>query len=148
VADVLGDPAIDVVHVCTPNATHVQLATAAMEAGKHVVVEKPLALSPDEADRLVALALNRGLHAAVAFTYRGYPMVRRARSEVAAGRLGAVRMAHGSYLQDWLLEASDYNWRVEPVAGGPSCPEGALSVSLVMLYDPPPREAHRRREGT
>lgn len=120
VADVVGDPAIDVVHICTPNATHVQLATAALEAGKHVVVEKPLALSSHEADRLVTLARERGLHAAVAFTYRGYPMVRRARREVAAGRLGGVRMAHGSYLQDWLLETTDYNWRVEPQAAGPS----------------------------
>jgi predicted dehydrogenase len=120
VADVLADPAIDVVHVCTPNASHAELAAAALEAGKHVMVEKPLALTVADADRLSHLAGERGLHGGVTFTYRGYPMVRAARQLVTDGRLGRVRMAHGAYLQDWLLEATDYNWRVDPAAGGPS----------------------------
>jgi predicted dehydrogenase len=117
---ILRDPDIDVVHVCTPNATHLEYARAALEAGKHVVVEKPLALTAADADELVRLAAERGLHGAVAFTYRGYPMVRRARTVVADGELGEVRLVHGAYLQDWLLEASDYNWRLESGLGGAS----------------------------
>lgn len=119
-AALLTDPELDVVHVCTPNATHVALAEAALEAGKHVVVEKPLAFDAAEADRLVALARRAGRHASVTFTYRGYPMVREARRLVANGDVGAVRLVHGVYLQDWLLTETDYNWRLERDIGGPS----------------------------
>ena len=120
VARLLRDPAIDVVHVCTPNRTHVELATAALEAGKHVVVEKPVALHAAEATELARLAQRAGRHAMVAFTYRGYPMVRRARALVAAGQLGDLRLAHGEYIQDWLADPADYNWRVDPEVGGES----------------------------
>jgi predicted dehydrogenase len=118
--EVLADPAIDVVHVCTPNASHADLGRRALEAGKHVMMEKPLALDTTEADDLVRRAAEARRHAAVAFTYRGYPMVRRARADAQDGRLGEIRLAFGAYLQDWLLEESDYNWRVDPVAGGRS----------------------------
>lgn len=120
VASVLNDPSIDVVHICTPNATHADLARAALRAGKHVVLEKPIALTADDANELVAVARETGRHAAVSFTYRGYPMVRHARRMVANGDLGEVRLVHGAYLQDWLLEATDYNWRIDPVTGGRS----------------------------
>ncbi len=120
VSALMADRSIDVVHICTPNASHVELARAALEAGKHVVVEKPLALTVADAEGLVGLASERQRHGAVAFTYRGYPMVRQARAMAAGGDLGEVRLVHGAYLQDWLLEASDYDWRVEPAAGGPS----------------------------
>jgi len=120
VAALLADPSIDVVHVCTPNRTHVELATAALEAGRHVVVEKPVALASTEAYALAALARRLGLHAAVALTYRGYPMVRRARALVGAGELGDLRLVHGEYIQDWLAEPGDYNWRLEPEIGGAS----------------------------
>ena len=116
----LSDPGIDVVHICTPNVTHVALATAALEAGKHVVVEKPLALDAASARGLVDLAARVERHAMVSFTYRGYPMIRQARSLVADGTLGRVRLAHGQYLQDWLARATDYNWRLEPATGGAS----------------------------
>lgn len=119
-ASLSADPDIDVIHVCTPNASHVALATAAIEAGKHVVVEKPLALDSSAAWRLVELAAARHRHAMVSFTYQGYPMVRRARALVLAGDLGALRLVHGRYLQDWLACASDYNWRVDSAVGGPS----------------------------
>lgn len=119
-AAVLADPAIDVVHVCTPNRTHVEIATAALEAGKHVVVEKPVALDLDAARGLAALARQRGRHAAVAYTYRGYPMVRRARALVAGGDLGDLRLVHGAYIQDWLADPADYNWRVDVEASGTS----------------------------
>lgn len=111
------DPEIDVVHVCTPNSTHVELARRALEAGKHVVVEKPLALSLADARGLAATRVQAGLHGMVAFTYRGYPMVRRARQLVGAGELGDLRLVHGAYLQDWLAEQTDYNWRLDPGSG-------------------------------
>jgi predicted dehydrogenase len=118
--EVLADATIDVVHVCTPNWTHVDLARAAMEAGKHVVVEKPIAVDRAGASALLEVARRTGVHAATALTYRGYPMVRQAREMVAAGRLGPMRLIHGAYLQDWLSEATDYNWRVDAAAGGGS----------------------------
>ena len=120
VDELLADPAIDVVHVCTPNASHGDLGRRALAARKHVVMEKPLALDADEASDLQQRAEAAGLHAAVAFTYRGYPMIRRAAGDVRDGRLGDLRIAFGAYLQDWLLDASDYNWRVEAGAGGRS----------------------------
>jgi predicted dehydrogenase len=120
VASVLDDPSIDVVHVCTPNRTHVELATAVLEAGKHLVLEKPAALDSASARSLADLAARLGRHAVVALTYRGYPMVRRARALVASGEVGELRLIHGGYIQDWLASASDYNWRLEPEAGGAS----------------------------
>jgi predicted dehydrogenase len=116
-ASVIDDREIDVVHVCTPNATHVDIARRALLAGKHVVVEKPLALNRADASSLSQLAADLGLHGAVAFTYRGYPIVRRARQMVADGEIGSVRLIHGGYLQDWLANDTDFNWRLEPDAG-------------------------------
>jgi predicted dehydrogenase len=120
IAGVLGDSSIDVVHICTPNHTHVDLARAAMEAGKHVVVEKPVATDRRGAAALLEVARRTRRHAAVALTYRGYPMIRRARDLVQSGRLGRLRLVHGAYLQDWLSDASDYNWRVDSAVGGVS----------------------------
>lgn len=120
IEEVLGDPSIDVVHICTPNHTHVDLARAAMEAGKHVVVEKPMATDRAGAAALLEVARRTRRHAAVALTYRGYPMVRRAREIVRSGHLGRLRLVHGGYLQDWLSDASDYNWRLDSTAGGVS----------------------------
>jgi predicted dehydrogenase len=115
--EVFANADVDVVHVCTPNDSHVELAERALLAGKHVVVEKPLALNAADARRLVELAAERGRHGAVAFTYRGYPMVKEAQRMVADGRLGSLRLVHGAYLQDWLSTETDYNWRLEPAAG-------------------------------
>jgi predicted dehydrogenase len=120
VGELLADSSIEVVHVCTPNRTHVELATAVLEAGKHLVLEKPVALDSGSARGLADLARRQGRHAAVALTYRGYPMVRRARALVQAGELGPIRLVHGGYIQDWLAEATDYNWRLEPEVGGAS----------------------------
>lgn len=114
------DDEVDVVHICTPNHLHVPLAEAAIEAGKHVVCEKPLAASAAEARRLVELADRAGVVAAVPFVYRYYPTVREARERVAAGATGPIRLIHGSYLQDWLLSDGDHNWRVDDQLGGPS----------------------------
>ena len=117
---VLDDPSIDVVHICTPNQTHVAFAKAVMDAGKHVVVEKPIALDRAGAAALLEVAQRTQRHAAVALTYRGYPMVQRARELVRSGRLGRLRLVHGGYLQDWLSDASDYNWRLDSMEGGVS----------------------------
>src|SRR5262245_23804675 len=111
---------VDVVHVCTPNHLHVPLAEAALAAGKHVVCEKPLALDPAGATRLVEAAAESGRQTAVPFVYRYYPTVREARERVRTGETGPIRLLHGSYLQDWLLEPDDDNWRVDPELGGAS----------------------------
>jgi predicted dehydrogenase len=120
VDEVLGDAGIDVVHVCTPNNLHVPLALAALEAGKHVVLEKPIATDSAGAAQLVEAAERSGRHAMVALTYRGYPMVKRARVAVVEGELGEVRLVRGSYIQDWLSRPTDYNWRVDPQVSGRS----------------------------
>jgi len=111
---------VDVVHICTPNALHLPLAEAALVAGKHVVCEKPLALDLDGALRLADAAKTAGTHAAVPFVYRYYPLVREARQRVRSGKLGRLRLVHGTYLQDWLASPKDDNWRVEEELGGAS----------------------------
>jgi predicted dehydrogenase len=114
------DPGVDVVHICTPNHLHADLARRALAAGKHVICEKPLATSADLAAELADLAARAGVVAAVPFVYRFHPVVREARARVADGRSGAIHLIHGSYLQDWLATPEDYNWRVDPALGGPS----------------------------
>jgi predicted dehydrogenase len=118
--ELLSSGDVDVVHVCTPNATHAPLVRQVIAAGKHVVCEKPLAVDADEARELVGLAAEAGVVATVPFVYRFYPMVREARARVADGTAGPVRLLHGSYLQDWLAEDTDDNWRVDAGAGGAS----------------------------
>jgi predicted dehydrogenase len=120
VQDLLSDDTIDVVHVVTPNTTHLQFALAAIQAGKHVVCEKPLATSTADAARLTAAAATAGVTATVPFVYRFHPMVREARARVRAGETGRLLSIQGSYLQDWLLASSDDNWRVDEKLGGPS----------------------------
>jgi predicted dehydrogenase len=114
------DPEVDVVHICTPNHLHAPLARIALEAGKHVVCEKPLATTAAAAAELVDLAAQAGAVAAVPFVYRFHPVVREARARIAGGSSGAIHLIHGSYLQDWLSSPDDYNWRVDPALGGPS----------------------------
>jgi len=114
------DPGVDVVHICTPDHLHVRLARLALEAGKHVVCEKPLASTAAAAAELVDLAARAGVVASVPFVYRFHPVVREARVRIASGKSGAIHLIHGSYLQDWLSSSDDYNWRVDPALGGPS----------------------------
>jgi len=113
-------PDVDVVHICTPNDLHEPLAVAALEAGKHVVCEKPLALDAEGAARIQAAATAAGRVLAVPYVYRFHPTVRHARALVAAGDLGPLRLLHGSYQQDWLASADDSSWRVDPDIGGAS----------------------------
>lgn len=116
----IADPRVDVIHVCTPNASHYGLALAALQAGKHVVCEKPLGLNAYQARTLTDVARNVGRIATVPFVYRYHPMVREARALRESGALGAIQLIHGSYLQDWLLDADATNWRVDPALGGAS----------------------------
>ena len=111
---------VDVVHICVPNALHRPLAERALRAGKHVVCEKPLATGAAEAAALTDLAERSGTVSAVPFVYRYHPMAAEARERCRGGALGAVHLIHGHYLQDWLSGPQDSNWRVDPVAGGPS----------------------------
>jgi predicted dehydrogenase len=117
---ILADPAVDVIHICTPNALHHRLAKDALQAGKHVICEKPLATTLADATELAQLARAAGRVATVPFVYRYHPVVREARARLRAGELGPLQLIHGSYLQDWLLSPAATNWRVDPEQGGAS----------------------------
>jgi predicted dehydrogenase len=118
--ELIDDPGIGLFDNLGPNDLHAEPTILAAEAGKHVVCEKPLAVDPAEAEELVRLASAAGVTATVPFVYRFYPMVREARSRVADGTSGPVRLLHGSYLQDWLAGDGDDDWRVDAAAGGAS----------------------------
>ena len=118
--ELVRDPDVDVVHICTPNHLHVPLAEAALAAGKHVVCEKPLATGAVGARHLADLASDSRRQTAVPFVYRYYQTVREARERVRQGQIGRLQLLHGTYLQDWLLRPDDTNWRVDDEAGGPS----------------------------
>ncbi|HVS06346.1 MAG TPA: Gfo/Idh/MocA family oxidoreductase [Candidatus Dormibacteraeota bacterium] len=114
----LADPRVDVVHITSPNHLHYRQAAAALAAGKHVVCEKPLAMTSAETGELVRLARASGLVHAVNFNIRFYPINRHLHQLVREGGLGDVRLVSGHYLQDWLLLDTDWNWRLEPGLGG------------------------------
>jgi predicted dehydrogenase len=114
----LADDRVDVVHLTTPNHLHYPQVRATLEAGKHVVCEKPLALDSQQSAELVELAERSGLVHCTNFNIRFYPQCQEARALVADGRLGAVWNVPGGYLQDWLLFPTDWNWRLEPDKGG------------------------------
>jgi predicted dehydrogenase len=114
----LADPDIHVIHLATPNYLHYPHAKAALEAGKHVVCEKPLAMNSQESADLVKIARKTELVNAINFNIRFYPMAQQARQMVQNGDLGDIFILQGSYLQDWLLLPTDWNWRLEPELGG------------------------------
>jgi len=114
----LEDPAVEVVHLTTPNHLHFEQVKLTLAAGKHVVCEKPLAMDSTETAELLKLAEQSGLVHCVNFNIRFYAQVEEARRRVAAGEIGDVRLISGGYLQDWLLWDTDWNWRLDPAAGG------------------------------
>ncbi|KAA8995879.1 Gfo/Idh/MocA family oxidoreductase [Affinibrenneria salicis] len=116
----LAHPGLDAVHNCTPNHLHADINRKILRAGKHVFSEKPLCMTADEARELVQMAQEAGVVHGVSFVYRQFAMVRQAASMLRHGQAGRLFSAHGSYLQDWMLLESDYNWRVEANIGGVS----------------------------
>jgi predicted dehydrogenase len=114
----LADPMISVVHLTTPNYLHYQQCKQLLAAGKHVICEKPLALSPGQTAELVRLAGQTSLVCAVNYNVRFYPLNLETRRRIADGQLGSIYHITGSYLQDWLLYDTDYNWRVLAGEGG------------------------------
>jgi predicted dehydrogenase len=116
----VADGNAEIVHICTPNASHVPYAVALMEAGKHVLCEKPLGVSLKDAQHAAKVAENAGVVNTIPFAYRFHPMAREMQARVQAEEFGAVNLMHGSYLQDWLLNPRATSWRVDPQAGGPS----------------------------
>ncbi|BDZ45445.1 hypothetical protein GCM10025866_13540 [Naasia aerilata] len=111
---------IDIVDVCTPGASHAEMAIAALEAGKHVVVEKPLANSVEDAERLTELSASLPEQAAIVnFNYRRVPALALAKRVVDDGRLGAIRQIRGAYLQDWLSDPeAPMTWRLRKEEAG------------------------------
>ena len=122
----VADPDVHVVHNTTPNYLHVPVVLAALERGKHVISDKPLAMTAADAKKLYEAARKAGVVHAVTFNYRGNPLVQQAREMIAGGELGRVHFVHGGYLQDWLLEATDFSWRLEPEKGGESSAIGDI----------------------
>jgi predicted dehydrogenase len=131
----LADDSVEIVHICTPNALHAEQALAVVGAGKHLICEKPLATTSIDARALVDAAADAGVVATVPFVYRFHPMVREARARFRDGEPGRLLSIQGSYLQDWLSESSDDNWRVDARAGGASRAFADIGSHLVDLVE-------------
>lgn len=116
--DLLADDRVEVVHVTSPNHLHVPQVRAILAAGRHVVCEKPLAMTAAESGELVGLAARAGVVNAVNFNIRFYPLNQHLAGQVRDGALGEIRLVTGRYFQDWLLHDTDWNWRLEPERGG------------------------------
>ena len=131
---------IDVVAIVTPNHLHAPVASSFLEAGIHVICDKPLGISLGEGEQLAALARARGRVFALTHTYSGYPMVRHARELVAAGAIGDVRLVHVEYAQDWMAEAANQspefqatNWHNDPRRAGPTGCTGDIGTHAFHL---------------
>lgn len=114
----LADRSVDVVHLTSPNRFHFAQASACLRAGKHVLCEKPLAMNSTESAELVRIAAGEGRVAGVAYNVRFYPLCHEAAARMRSGQCGALLHVHGSYVQDWLLNETDFNWRVLADEGG------------------------------
>jgi predicted dehydrogenase len=117
---ILADPEVQAIHICTPNSLHAPIAKAALSAGKHVLCEKPLAMSVQEAEEMEALAGAKNLRNCTCHNLRYYPMVQQMRAMRQSGDLGEILVVQGTYSQDWLLHDTDWNWRIESDKNGPS----------------------------
>lgn len=131
----LKDPEIECVHICTPNFLHYPMAKSALQAGKHVVCEKPLSNTAAEAQELVELAEKSGLVNALHFNIRYYPLVRQMKVMREKGELGRIHSIVGTYLQDWLFYETDYNWRLEPDKSGESRAIADIGSHLMDLIE-------------
>ena len=122
----LDDPDVQVIHNATPNYLHYPVNAAAIAKGKHVISDKPLAMTAAEAKKLLDQATRAGIVHAVTFNYRGNPLVQQARHAIGRGDIGKPHFLVGQYLQDWLLKDTDYSWRLEPDKGGASSALGDI----------------------
>jgi predicted dehydrogenase len=116
--EVLADDTVQSVHIATPNRLHFEMASRALKAGKHVLCEKPLAMTSQESAQLVELAGQFDLAAGVNYNIRYYPLCLDAADRVRSGAVGDVYHVTGSYVQDWLFYDTDFNWRVLAEEGG------------------------------
>lgn len=131
--ELLSDPAVQVVHVTSPNVAHYDQVRRILAAGRHVVCEKPLAMTSAQSAEMVAMARASGKVAAVCYNTRFYPLNQQARGMVAAGELGQVRLISGQYHQDWLAHDTDWNWRLEADEGGALRSVGDIGTHWVDL---------------
>jgi predicted dehydrogenase len=111
--ELLSDPQIEAVHICSPNSLHFEQAMTSMAEGKHVLCEKPLASSVEEGRKMLAIAQEKKLVHCTMYNLRAYPQVQQMRQMRMAGKLGEIRIVQGTYSQDWLFLDTDWNWRVE-----------------------------------
>ncbi len=118
--DATHHPEVQVIHNCTPNYLHYEINKAVIQAGKHIVSEKPLTVNSRESADLVNLAKKRNVVTAINFNYRFYPLIQQIRQIISSGELGPIYLIHGNYLQDWLIYDTDYNWRLETDQSGKS----------------------------
>jgi predicted dehydrogenase len=133
--ELLADERVTLVHVLTPNSTHEDLVMRALDAGKHVICEKPLAVSSESALRMQRRAEELGLVGAVPFVYRFHSMAREAQAQIQRGQIGKLFSVRGEYLQDWLLNPADTNWRVAAELGGASRTFADIGIHLCDLME-------------
>jgi predicted dehydrogenase len=131
--EMLDDPKVEVVHVTSPNVAHYPQVKQILAAGRHVMCEKPLAMTSEQSAEMVSLARSSGKVAAVCYNIRFYPLNQHAREMVIDGGLGEVRLVTGHYHQDWLAKASDWNWRLESKEGGALRSVGDIGTHWVDL---------------
>jgi len=119
--EMIADEEIDIIHNCTPNYLHKEINEKIIKAGKHIFSEKPLGMNSSESEEMLKLlASNKNIIHGVNFNYRMNPLVQDMKHKIKEGIIGTPKLVHGSYLQDWLLFETDYNWRIEPEISGPS----------------------------
>ncbi|HEY2335288.1 MAG TPA: Gfo/Idh/MocA family oxidoreductase [Solirubrobacterales bacterium] len=133
--ELIASDEVDVVHVCTPNALHLPLARAALRAGKHLVVEKPLCIYANDAEELLQMASDAGVVHALCHTYRHYPMLRALRELIARGELGRVRTLRVAWLNEELLTVDAGHWMLDPRQMGPSLSLADVGIHLWDLVE-------------
>ena len=122
----IADPEVQVIHNTTPNYLHLPVTMAALQAGKHVISDKPLAMNPEEGRKLRDAAAAAKVGNVVTFNYRGNPLIQQARGMIARGETEGLSFVHGHYLQDWMTDPNVYSWRSNPAKGGVSSALGDI----------------------
>ena len=135
--EMIEDPGIDLVDVCTPNNMHAEMSIGSLAAGKHVACEKPLAATLADAKRMkdaAARAKRRGVHSFVWFNYRRVPAVAFAHQLIRKGRLGRIFHVRACYLQDWGHGDTPLVWRFDASQAG-SGAHGDLNAHIIDIRD-------------